>query len=45
VGGLIYPPAMGFISEAGSIGLAMAGAAVLAVACGLAVQAAGRLAR
>jgi fucose permease len=45
VGGLIYPPAMGFISESGSIGLAMAGAAVLAVACGLAVQAAGRLAR
>lgn len=45
VGGIVYPPVMGFISDAGSIGLAMAGAAALAVACGVAIQAAGRLGR
>lgn len=41
VGGIVYPPVMGFISEAGSMELAMLGAVVLAVACGVAIMAAG----
>ncbi len=41
VGGIVYPPVMGFISEAGGLQLAMLGAVLLAVACGVAIMAAG----
>ena len=41
VGSIVYPPVMGFISEAANVGLAMAGAGVLAVACALTLVAAG----
>lgn len=41
IGSTVYPPVMGFISEAASIGLAMLGAALLAVACAAAVSATG----
>ncbi len=44
VGSTVYPPVMGFISEAASVGLAMAGAAFLAVACSVVLLAAARLA-
>ncbi len=33
VGSIVYPPVMGFISEAAGVGLAMAGAGLLALAC------------
>ena len=41
IGSTVYPPVMGFVSEAASIGLAMLGAAVLAVACGAALVSVG----
>ena len=41
VGSIVYPPVMGFISEAASVGLAMAGAGLLALACAAALLAAG----
>ena len=42
VGGIVYPPVMGVISDAAGVGLAMSGAAFLAVACAAAIIAAGR---
>lgn len=45
VGSTVYPPVMGFISEAAGVGLAMLGAAVLAAACGAALAAAGMATR
>ncbi len=41
IGSIVYPPVMGFISEAASVGLAMTGAGLLAVACALTLVAAG----
>jgi len=41
-GSVVYPPLMGFVSDAAGLGAGMIGAAVLAVVCGLAVMAAGR---
>jgi fucose permease len=41
IGSTVYPPVMGFISEAASMGLAMLGAALLAAACSAALLAAG----
>jgi MFS transporter, FHS family, glucose/mannose:H+ symporter len=45
VGSTVYPPVMGFIADAASVGLAMLGAAALAAACGAALVAAGAATR
>jgi fucose permease len=45
IGSTVYPPVMGFISEAASVGLAMIGAACLAAACSGALVAAGLMTR
>jgi fucose permease len=37
VGGIIYPPLMGFISDEAGIGVAMFGAGLLGVACAMAL--------
>jgi fucose permease len=45
VGGIIYPPVMGFISDGAGIGVAMFGAGLLAFACAGALVAASLSAR
>ena len=45
IGSTVYPPVMGFISEAASVGVAMMGAAFLAAACSGALIAAGWMRR
>jgi fucose permease len=45
IGGLIYPPVMGFISVSAGVGTALFGAGMLALASGVALLAAAALAR
>ena len=35
IGAILYPPLMGFVSVGAGLGAAMAGAAILALACGI----------
>ncbi len=45
VGSIVYPPAVGLASASVGLGVGMLGAAVICVACCLAMVAAGRVAR